>query len=215
MTTEQDKDDAQWLEALAGRPDASGDSLSNMQAVALRRALKEQSKHMSKVIPIADDVEYQKLLFRLRREGLTGNRNSWTEVTQWGLVKGQMAARVMAAHRTLAWVIATTIVLLIALVFQSNLSQQGQNNDQMRDILRGSQGTVLIVLNPKDRAAELISGLKVIGTEPMVTQGANDSVQLRFKSSSATLEYLSTQRIEPMVTDGFVVLTLTLPVQNP
>ena len=215
MTKAQDNDDAEWLDALSGKSDATSDSLVKIQTDSLRRALQSQSNRMNIGIPVADDVEYQKLLFRLRREGLTGSIGNWTQVVQWGRIKGQMAARVMAAHNTLSWGIAATAVLVVAFFLQSNLSHQGPSSDQKRDILRGAQGTVLIVPNPTLRAAELASGLKAAGTESMVIQGADGKVQLRFKSSTASLDYLSTQRIEPLVVDGDVILTLILQARNP
>lgn len=210
MTQAQDKDDAQWLAALAGQPDATNDTGANMQADALRRALQAQSSRMNNFVPLADDAQYQQLLFRLRREGLNGRGGAWTNAVQWGRITGQMAARVIAEHNTIAWIIAVTAVLVIAIAFQITQSQQGQGSNQVRDSLR-SQGTVLAVSNPTVRAAELAAGLKATGTEPTIVTGPEGRVQMRFKSSTASLDYLSTQRIEPMVFDGYVTLTLTEP----
>ena len=215
MTDAQDKNDDQWLAALAGKPDSTGDIVTNTQAEALRHALQAQSHRMDKVVPVADDIQYQRLLFRLRQEGLTGKQSSWSGVVQWGRAKGQLAARAMATHNTLAWGIAATAVLVIGVALQMNTLHQGQDASRMHDVFRSGQGTVLIVPNPLVRAAELQADLKAAGTETNVIAGPEGQFQLRFKPTAATLEYLSTQRIEPVEVDGFVILTLKEPQKRP
>lgn len=214
MTEAQDKNEDQWLAALSGKPDSTSDIATNTQAEALRRALQVHSHRMDKVVPVADDIQYQRLLFRLRQEGLTGKQNSWIGVMQWGRAKGQLAARVMTAHNTIAWAIAATAVLVIGVALQMNTLQQGQDASRMHDVFR-SGGTVLIVSNPKTRAEELKLGLKATGTETNVIAGPDGQFQLRFKPNAAALEYLNTQRIEPAEIEGFVTLTITAPQKKP
>lgn len=214
MTEAQDKNDDQWLAALAGTPDSTNDIATKTQAEALRRALQAQSHRMDKVVPVADDIQYQRLLFRLRQEGLTGKQSSWSGVMQWGRAQGQLAARVMTTHNTVAWAIAATAVLVIGVALQMNTLQQGQDASHIQDAFR-SGGTVLIVSNPKARAEELQAGLKSAGTETNVITGPDGQFQLRFKSSAAALEYLNTQRIEPAEVEGFVTLTIKAPQKKP
>jgi hypothetical protein len=214
MTEAQDKNDDQWLSALAGKPDLTSDIFTNAQAKALRSALQAQSHRMDDVVPVADDIQYQRLLFRLRQEGLTGKQSGWSSVMQWGQTMGQLAARVMTTHNTLAWGVAATAVLVIGVALQMNTLQQGQDASRMQDVFR-SGGTVLIVSNPKARAEELHTGLKSAGTDTPVITGPDGQFQLRFKSSVAALEYLNTQRIEPTEVEGFVTLTITAPQKKP
>lgn len=212
MTSEIDREDAQWLDSLAGRPDASADPITNTQANALRHALQKRKARLDAMVPHVDEIQYQQLLFRLRQEGLTGKQSSWSGVMQWGRTKGQLAARVMSTHNTLAWGVAATAVLVIGVALQMNTLQQGQDTSRMRDVFR-SGGTVLIVSNPKARAEELQAGLRSVGAETNVIIGPADQFQLRFKSSAAALEYLNTQRIEPAEVEGFVTLTITTPAK--
>lgn len=212
MTTEQNKDDAQWLDALAGQAAPGTDPVTHQQADALRRALQAQSTRKDRFVPEADDAQYQQLLFRLRQEGLTGQRGAWAKTLDWGRHQGQMAARVMTANNALVWGIAAMV--LVAGVALVQLSPKGSGEADMRQILRG-QGTVLIVTDPAARAAELVAGLKAVGAEPAQVAAADGQVQLKFAASAAALDYLNTQRIEPQVVEGVVTLTLTKPQRKP
>ena len=214
MTTENNREDAQWLDSLAGRTDPTADPITNAQASALRNALQKRKAKLDAMVPQIDESQYQQLLFRLRQEGLTGKQNSWIGVMQWGRAKGQLAARVMTSHNTIAWAIGATAVLVIGVTLQMNLLQQGQDASRMHDAFR-SGGTVMSVPNPKARAEELQAGLKSAGTDTTVITGPDGQFQLKFKSSAAALEYLNTQRIEPAEVEGFVTLTITSPKKKP
>jgi hypothetical protein len=213
MTQAQDHDDAQWLAALAGQNDADADPSTQRQGAALRRALQEQSQRMDRAVPLADDTQYQQLLFRLKREGLSGRRNALGDVIEWGRVKGQRAAQAITSSNHLAWGLAACVLVLAGVALQMGQMQQGSNGADMRHILRG-QGTVLIVADPATRAAELIAGIKAAGIEPVLTSDAEGRVQLRFQANEAVLDYLNTQRIEPAAVDGVVTLTLVAPQQK-
>lgn len=214
MTQAQDKDDAAWLATLAGQENTAADASTRAQAEALRTALLAQSQRMDSRVPLADDAQYQQLLFRLRREGLTGHSSPLTQVVAWGRAQGQMAARTMASHNRWAWGLAACAVLVVGMALQWSRVPQGSDGPDMRQILRG-QGTVLIVSDPNARATELVAGLKAAGVEPAVVPGQNGQIQLKFLASDAALAYLSTQRIEPQPVEGWVTLTLVQPQKKP
>jgi hypothetical protein len=213
MTTDQDKDDAQWLATLAGQKKTSVDPVVQAQAEALRHALQVQSQRMDTRVPLADDAHYQQLLFRLRREGVVDKTNPLAYVVTWGQTQGQVAVRAMASHSTLVWVIAACVVLVIGVALQSNQVSQGSVGPDRRLILR-SQGTVLIVPDPQARASELLTGLRAVGAEPAVLLDDQGQVRLQFLANAAAFDYLSAQRIEPQIVDGWVTLTLVLPQQK-
>lgn len=210
MTQAQDNDDATWLATLAGQTNTGADASTRAQAEALRTALLAQSQRMDSRVPLADEAQYQQLLFRLRREGLTGHSSPLNQVVAWGRAQGQMAARTMASHNLWAWGLAACAVLVAGVALQWSRTPQGSDGPDMRLILRG-QGTVLIVSDPHARATELVAGLKAAGVEPAVVPGQNGQIQLKFLASDAALAYLSTQRIEPQPVEGWVTLTLVLP----
>jgi hypothetical protein len=210
MTPDQDKNDAQWLATLAGQKTTGADPVQQAQAEALRRALQAQSRRMDSRVPLADEAQYQQLLFRLRQEGLTGQTSRMAHVISWGRAQGQMAARAMASHNLVVWGVVACAVLVIGIALQWGQMSQVSNGPDMRLILRG-EGTVLIVPDPKTRASELIAGLKAAGTEPTVKFDELGQVQLKFVANAAALDYLNAQRIEPQPVDGWVTLTLVLP----
>jgi hypothetical protein len=210
MTQAQDNDDAAWLATLAGQENTAADASTRAQAEALRTALQAQSQRMDSRVPLADDAQYQQLLFRLRGERLAGNASPLTHVMEWGRARGQMAARAMASHNTLAWGLAAFAVLVVGVALQLNRVPQGSDGPDMRLILRG-QGTVLIVQDTQARAAELVAGLKAAGVEPTLQSDKLGSFQLKFLATDAALDYLNTQRIEAQPVDGWVTLTLMQP----
>ena len=137
-------------------------------------------------MPVVDDAQYQQLLFRLRREGLASSNRAWHNPKLWGL--------------------AATIVIGVGVVVQ----MRGFNPDvNEKDTLRGADhATVLIVADPELRLAELQVGLQVAGEVPKVERLKNGQIILTVKATQKVLTYLLTQRLEPEITDGDLVLRL-------
>jgi hypothetical protein len=185
MTQAPNKEDEQWLNALAGQPDQHADLQVNRQAEALRRALQARSGMFDAKVPTADAAQYQKLMFRLRREGLTSSQNRWRSPMLWGL--------------------AATVVLVVGVVFQAGFLHQDQDD---ANTLRGGQSTVLIVAEPEVRLAELLAGLRAAGEEPSIKREANGRIVLTVKGTEKVLEYLATQRIEPTLDQGTLTIEL-------
>jgi negative regulator of sigma E activity len=69
-----DEDD--WLEGLRGRPRAGSDPKTLWQAEAVRAAIEAGRIRPEQAAP-DNDVELQRLLFRLRREGLLDSKPRW------------------------------------------------------------------------------------------------------------------------------------------
>ena len=104
------------------------------------------------------------------------------------------------------WGLAATLVLGVGVVLQMGGIYPGQDD---ADTLRGGgKATVLVVDNPEVRLVELLSGLKAAGVEPVVKRETGGLILLTAKSSDRVLDYLREQRIEPMVVDGMVTLSL-------
>lgn len=186
MPKNSDKKDEQWLNALAGQSDPAADSKINQQAESLRRALQARSDVLTKQVPIADDVQYQQLLFRLRREGLTSSNRAWHSPKLWGLA-------------------ATVVIGVGVFVQMGGFNQDGNENDTMRG---AEHATVLIVADPEVRLSELQTGLKVAGEVPKVDRLESGQIVLTVKASEKVLAYLLTQRLEPEIFRGHLVLKL-------
>lgn len=187
MSTEpQERDDEQWLDALAGKTKPAAGSGSEQQADLLRKALQARRDRLEEEVPRADSTLYEQVRFKLRREGLDVHRPFWRTQSAWG--------------------IAASLVLGVALVFQL---ADPFNRDAEQDILRGgSNATVLIVPDPEARLTELLGLLKAAGAEPTIKRSGDHSIILTTGATQAVLDALREQRIEPSVKDGQVTLIL-------
>lgn len=210
MQNTPDKDDEQWLNALAGRVDAAADIKTNTQAQALRRALQAQAEKLEAKVPYVDEEQYQKLLFRLRREKLLLSNTGWRGSPGW-----RKAAKVLGLQTDVipwrspaVWGLVATLVLGIAVVIQSNGVLRGQNEV---DVLRGGTATTLIVAEPETRLAELLIGLRSVGEEPVVKRLDKGAIVIMVAGNAKVLDYLGTQRIEPTVRKGKITILLTRP----
>ena len=185
MTQQTNNEDDQWLDALAGKSDPSANPQVNRQAEALRRALEKRREMLDTQVPTADAGQYEQILFRLRKEGLTGARNKWSSPAIWGMV--------------------ATIVLGVGVVIQMGGLFSGQDD---ADIMRGGRSTVLIVDSPEVRLAKLLDGLKTAGESPSIQKQPSGSILLTIKATEKVLDYLSGQGIEPTPENGMVTIEL-------
>lgn len=211
MTNTPDNDDEQqWLNVVAGRIDTTADVKINTQAQALRRALQAHAAKLEAKVPFLDEEQYQQLLFRLRREKLLVSHSGWRDSPRW-----RKAAKVLGLQTDVipwrspaVWGLVATLVLGIAVVIQSNGVLRGQNE---ADVLRGGTATTLIVAEPEIRLAELLIGLRAAGEEPVVKRLDKGAIVITVAGNTKVLDYLGTQRIEPTVSDGKIMILLTLP----
>jgi len=215
MTQATDKEDEQWLNALAGRRDESAEPKVIQQVEALRRALTVRQEMLDTKVPAADASQYQRLMFRLRKEGLTTAQSGWRNPMQWGLAAKHAITSVIAAerHSPVMWGLAATVVLGVAVVIQMGGIHSNQND---ADILLGGQATLLIVDVPEVRLAELLVGLKAVGEVPTVKREPEGRIVLTIRGTDRVLEYLASgsHPIEPMVVQGNVIIELR-PAKSP
>lgn len=210
MPTTPDKDDEQWLNALAGRMDSATDVKTNTQAHALRRALQARAEMLEAKVPHLDENQYQQLQLRLRREKLLASHTGWRDSLGW-----RKAAKVFGLQTDVipwrspaVWGLVTTLVLGVAVVMQSNSVLQGPNE---ADVLRGGTATTLIVAEPETRLAEILAGLRTAGEEPDVKRLNGGGIVITVAGNPKVLDYLGTQRIEPTVSDGKITILLIRP----
>jgi hypothetical protein len=64
------------------------------------------------------------------------------------------------------------------------------------------------VADPEARLAELQAGLQMTGEVPKIDRLANGQIVLTVKATEKVLAYLLTQRLEPEISDGYLVLKL-------
>lgn len=210
MSNAPEKDDDQWLNTLAGRIDSSADSKINMQAQALRRALQSRAEQLETKVPFADEQQYQRLLFRLRREKLLLTDTGWRVSPSWLKVVKILGlpADLIRWRSPAVWGLAATLVLGVTVVMQSGGLLRHQDE---ADILRGGTATTLIVPDPEARLVELLAGLRATGEEPVVKHIGEGAIVLTVVSNAKVADYLGTQRIEPTVTSGTITILLIRP----
>jgi hypothetical protein len=207
-----DKDDQQWLEALAGKPDASADPMTNAQAHALRTAMVARRTALEHATANADPAEFERLRARLQHEDLLTDAKATTNTQQapahWlGKLLGKWLPSAGAGSFAIPVLsLAANVVLGVAVVVQMGLFST--TPDTEADVLRGGPATVLMVANPDARLAELSAGLDQVKAHYVVLRKPAGELQLLVQADVAALDYFHSQRIEPKVTEGVAVIAL-------
>jgi len=106
------------------------------------------------------------------------------------------------------WGSVATLVLGVTVVIQSGGGLNGQNE---ADVLRGGTAISLIVAEPETRLAELLIGLRAAGEEPNVKRLDKGGIVITVVGNTKVLDYLNTQSIEPIVSDGKITILLSQP----
>jgi hypothetical protein len=138
-------DDQHWFDTLAGRNGVNADHATTKEAQAVRRAVLVL-KPDQEAADLDVEAGTQKLLFRLRREGLDG------------------AGRKKTWQRYGAFALAATLVLAIGVV----LLQSPPVEDT--PIYRGGGAQTIITPDTAQFAATLTSDLEALGIKAKVTR---------------------------------------------
>ncbi len=144
-----DKDDQDWMSALAGKPRADGDAVTLAEANAVREAISEIQRQQP--LPDFDETSgLQRLLFRLRELRLLESapgRRSWRVYT--------------------ALAMAACLVLAIGIVL---LQLPEQPPDQV--VFRGGPGEPQVIENrdPAKLVQAMTADLQSLGIAPETTQ---------------------------------------------
>lgn len=208
-----DKDDQQWLDALAGRPDVSADPVTNAQAQALRTAMMARRAAIEHATQNADPAEFERLQARLQREGLLTKPDANSDIApgNWlrALLEKWMPAIGRGSSAIPRWSLVANVVLGVAVVVQLGMLGTAGNNET--EVLRGGTATVLLVPSPAARLAELTTGLDQAKAHYVVLRKASGELQLLVQADDAALDYLLSQRIEPQVKEGVALIALRKP----
>lgn len=194
----QDAHDPQnehWLRALAGEPDPQAEAGLNRQALQLRLALQARGQALDRAVPAADDALLEQLRFRLRREGLTEARPPSARPPQPRPWQGPPV-----------WGLAATVLMGMGALLHLHLALREELGTA--DTLRGGQATTLQVADAEARLATLQAGLRAAGAEPRLARRPDGRITLQVNASAAALDYLASQRIDPVVRDGRIELVL-------
>jgi len=203
-----DKDDQQWLDALAGRQDASADPITNAQAQAIRTAMIVRRAELELSSENTDSPEFYRLKERLQREGFLAADDSGKKPVTWLVTfLGKLLPHGVGGSSAIPfWSLAANVVLGAVVVVQMGLWGTTANPDA--DVLRGGTSTMLLVPNPEARLAELTAGLDQANARFVVLRRASGELKLLVQADGAALDYLLSQRIAPKVSDGLALIVL-------
>lgn len=198
------KDDENWLEALAGKPDISANSAINAQAHALRRAMLKRRDGLELAYGKFDSGEFQRLQSRLQREGLlTKARTNQKWLPDW--LQKHLPSKNGQVATLPIWSLGVNAVLAVVVVVQLGVSG---NAPSQQDVLRGNQGTVLRVVDPQARLSELMLGLDAAKARYVIQRTPQGELILLVQADDAALDYLINQRMVPQVKDGLIVIRI-------
>lgn len=201
-------DEKEWLDALAGRVNGSNLSPTQIEALAVRRALTAYRAEIEEEVKNFNSKEFEKFKAKLIKQGLikSESKTFWSSMLEMlPGVASSSGGGVGVAQKV--GVVALVLVIGLAL----KVSYFGPKNDDAM-LLRGDANvTYIIDANVDSKVNELVTGLKDIKADFTQEQENYGKVVIKIMSSDEVLTYLSLKRIEPKVIDGYITIVVTPP----
>lgn len=147
-----EREDAAWAEALAGRPPEGMDPATRRQADLLRAGLQRRKAKLDAGIEAPSEANFQRLLFRLRQEGLDRPK----------------PAALPLHRRPAVWGIAASLMLATVITFQQ-VDFMGGQEDELTMRSAPDKATVRLVDDVSASRDELVALLKQAGAVPKVS----------------------------------------------
>jgi hypothetical protein len=142
-------EDQDWMDALAGKPSPDADPEITRRATLLRQTIQ---RHNTTFEPSEFDTEtsLQKLKFRVRREGLSGD-----------------VQRPSMSKNLFQFAMAASVVLVVGLMMRNFLPQESPQNEA--EIMRGmGDRQIVLVAEPEIRLKQLTTELDHLGIKYQV-----------------------------------------------
>jgi hypothetical protein len=192
-TPDTDRDDAAWAEALAGRPPVGMDPAARRQAELLRAGLQRRKAKLDAGIEAPSESNFQRLLFRLRQEGLDRPKEA------------------LPLHRRpFAWGIAASVMLATVITIQQ-VGFLGSQDDGLAMRSAPEKATIRLVDDLQASQAEMVALLKQAGADPKVTViEATGDVVIQVEATQPVRDALSGDplRVYPEIQDGKITVVL-------
>ena len=219
----ENRQEDQWLSAMAGRADPKADPETNREAELLRNVLLRRKEAIDKQIGPLDPGLHETILKRAlegeREEyeqslkgrektdiGLFGSLTQFFEQSVGGLSK-LMQPRVLG--------LSASFTLVIAFIAGVNVfNANDPRTDYAEAILKNIKPGMFETLdNPEVRAVQLKKGIETLGSEVKTTVlGASDGkdsvIKIEVQNTSSTFEYLEEQGFFPNPDDETLTLIL-------
>jgi hypothetical protein len=179
--TNKDKDQ-DWLDALAGKPSADADPEVTRRATLMRQAIQRHDSALN-VNEFDTEAGLQKLKFRMRREGLSGESKP-----------------AFFSTRFVQYAMAASIVLTVGLSMRLYLYEQPIQNEA--DIMRGSEQQIVLAADPEARLKQLTTELDRLGIKYQIERKGG-KILLKAQgvdpAKVAVAEFLESNHITPPV----------------
>lgn len=154
-------EDQDWLDALAGKPNPNADPEVTRRATLLRQAIQRHDAAIG-VHDFDVEAELQKLKFRMRREGLSGDVQHMTIKNRFGLI----AASLSINRHVAQYAMAASVVLAVGLMVITYHPQETMQNEA--DIMKGGNQQIVLAPDPEARLKQLTTELDQLGIKYQV-----------------------------------------------
>jgi hypothetical protein len=215
MESSPDKQDEQWLSAIAGRPDPAADALLNQQAASLRRVLLLQKAEAEGKISISDDRTYQRILDQLQQKpsamqtapqhpsSLLESLLWWLGVSQSNPLPGVTTKNPKGGSyffQPRVFALAASVVLAVVVVVKGDLLTSPSEDESM--VVRGGEADVVqVVDDPRARLDELNRDLEGFGVKVRVADSgadaSNSKIMIEVPNTPEVRVYLEDQGFMP------------------
>ncbi|MFN8937658.1 MAG: hypothetical protein ACK5Y0_17370, partial [Pseudomonadota bacterium] len=209
--TQDRKDEEAWLAVLAGREIAPDDGMPAAQAAALRKALKRRQARMAEELPAADKALFSRILVAVHLDHSEHGEPANGTHTGDPLPEASKAASSIrwrtSSHKIVSmppvpqttrpnkrpwlWGVAASITLATVLSWTVLIDDEPDRPD----VLRGTQGTVLMDPDPAARRTQLEALLAGAGAKPEVRIDKSGRVVITVSETPQVLEALGGERI--------------------
>jgi len=217
ITPDTERDESAWAQALAGHPPEGMDPATKRQAELLRAGLQRRKARIDADIEAPNEANFQRLLFRLRQEGLDRpkealpphRRPNALDIATPPRAPGDHPAKLLH-RRPFAWGIAASVMLATVIIIQQGGFMGSQDDDL---VMRSAteKATIRLVDNVTVSRDELVGLLKQAGSEPKVTVvRATGEVVIQVEATQPVRDALAGDplRIYPEIQDGKITVIL-------
>lgn len=217
ITPDTERDESAWAQALAGHPPEGMDAATKRQAELLRAGLQRRKARIDADIEAPNEANFQRLLFRLRQEGLDRPKEALPPHRRPIAQDFATTPRAPGDHpvqplhrRPFAWGIAASLMLATVIIIQQGGFMGGQDDDL---VMRSApeKATIRLVDDVSASRDELVGLLKQAGVEPKVTVvKTTGEVIIQVVATQPVLDALAGDplRIYPEIQDGKVAVIL-------
>ena len=205
------KDDENWLSALAGKLEPDASKSTTDQAGLLRKAMLKRREDLESGAMNYDIDQLKRLQDRMISEGLISSANSTSlNNNKFGFFKwlgGFLPTKNGEIAVFSIWSLAVNFGLAIVVVVQFGYSSVGSDD---AIILRSQELTVLRVSKPSITINEIANELNNLNAKFVVEKISDNEYMLYVQSSEAVELYLYEKRINTPSVNGLMKIKITI-----